>query len=394
MWWIGYFDDILLQGFGFMIKTRCFVLFIAVIAGLSTTNLSAADSAAIEQLRTSIGTAKLSPTDVQVVNDFISECAREMLLAKDLSQVSQIRSMIVMQKGTRPSQYAVEFASAVKKTLDSAFSQVATLEQGPRRTHIELNLVILAAEIKSIRLADFGLKLIGHDNSAIRYWAIKTIASPEIAKQLNSLATADAELKTKIITALSRSVKSGLHPSCLALVVNFIEASGPKDRDVSDLTHQIAVRRIAEYENWTIKYELLDASLLKILTKCTLNAETTSKRALCARNFAQLYSYVMQRYLIGQEILSPTSKQQLASVMVETERFSMGPGKFLGRSQTAIRQAISKKKIQDLKREHDTLFGTAGRTGRLAAELKFNYGTGKTGNPVTAPKKLMLPKIK
>ena len=375
-----------------MAKTRYFVLFVAVMVGFSAANLFAADSEAINKVRNSVGTAKLSSDDVLVVKDFVSECVRQMLLAEDISQVSQIRSTISAQKGTRQSPYTIEFASAVKNTLDKSFRQIATLEQGPRRTHLELNLVVLAAEVGDTRLADFGFKMMDHDNSAIQYWAIKTIANPQVAKQLSSIATADSELKAKIITALSRSVKRGLYPSSLALVIKFIEELGPKDQDTSDLLHQIANRRIAEYEKWTVKYELLDRDLLKQLTRCTTAAGSTSKRALCARTFAQLYSFVIQRYLIGQEILSPTSKEQLVTVMVDTESYSIGPGRFLDRAQAAIRLAVMKKKFQNLKREHDMLFGTANKPGRLAGDLKFNYGTGKTGNPITAPKKLKLPK--
>ena len=159
-----------------MTKTRCFVLFVSVISSFSMTSLFAADSASIERVRKSVGTAKLSAADVQIVNRFLSESSTEMLLAEDLTQVSEIRSMIVAQKGASMSQYAIEFASAVKSTLTVAFSQIATIPEGLRRTHLELNFVILAAEIKSVRLADFGLKMANNDNSAIQYWAIKTIA--------------------------------------------------------------------------------------------------------------------------------------------------------------------------------------------------------------------------
>jgi hypothetical protein len=364
----------------------------AVIAGFSATNLFASDSEAIEKIRDSAGSAKLSPEDVLAINDFVSECATRMLLAEDISQVSQIRSTISALKGTRQTQYTIEFASAVKNTLEKSFSQIATLEQGTRRTHIELNLVILAAEIEDLRLAEFGLRMIDSENSALQYWAIKTIASPQIAKQLNSIATSDPELKAKIVTALSRLIKRGLYSSSMALIVDFIEALGPKDKDASVLLHRIANRRIAEYENWTVKYELLDRNLLEQLTRCTINAGSVSKRALCAKTFAQLYSYIIQRYMIGREILSETSKQQLASVIVDTESYSIGQGKFLDRAQATIRKAVSKRKFKDLKREHDLLFGSANKAGRLASDLKFNYGIDKTGDPITAPKKLELPK--
>jgi hypothetical protein len=178
----------------------------------------------------------------------------------------------------------------------------------------------------------------------------------------------------------------------MTLIVNFIEALGPRDKDASDLLYQIANRRIAEYENWTVKYELLDRNLLEQLTRCTINAGSVSKRALCAKTFAQLYSYIIQRYMIGREILSETSKQQLASVIVDTESYSIGQGKFLDRAQATIRKAVSKRKFKDLKREHDLLFGSANKAGRLASDLKFNYGIDKTGDPITAPKKLELPK--
>ena len=165
------------------------------------------------------------------------------------------------------------------------------------------------------------------------------------------------------------------------------------DSQGTALIFQIAQKRIDQYQNWTVKYELLDRDLLNILTACTFKAGIAAKRSQCARTFGQLFSYVMQRYILGYDTLSDNSKQQLASVMVNVEKYSIGPGKFLARPQTAIRDALVQKKMDNLEREYDTLFGSSKRIGRLASSLKFDYGIDADGSPIIAPKRLKAPKM-
>jgi hypothetical protein len=249
-----------------MVKKSRVVLFIAVIFLLSTQNLSALDSSNIERLRESAGTGKLSPSDLNVLNDFVAEAVTEMLLTEDISQISQIRYSISEQKGNSPSQYAMEFVAAVKKTIGVSFKKAATLQEGPRRSALELNLLILAAEMKSTKMADFGLDMIDSQNAAIHYWAIKTIASPYIAEQLTARATANPQLKEQITDALTKNIKKNINPACLSVILKFAKVLGTDDSQGSALIHQVAQKRIDQYQNWTVKYELLDRDLLNLLT--------------------------------------------------------------------------------------------------------------------------------
>ena len=57
----------------FMVKKSRVVLLVAVVLLLSTQNLSALDSANIERVRESVGTGKLSSSDLNVLDDFVSK---------------------------------------------------------------------------------------------------------------------------------------------------------------------------------------------------------------------------------------------------------------------------------------------------------------------------------
>lgn len=375
-----------------MVKKSRFVLFIAMIFLASAQSLFALDSSDIETVRISVGTGKLSSSDVLVVNDFASEAISEMLLAEDISQISLIRRSISQQKGTSLSQYSIEFIKAIRKNIKASFGKAATLQEGSRRSNLELNLLILAAEMQSIKMADFGLDMVDSQNAAIQYWAVRTIASPQIALQLTARATSDPELKKRIADVLAECINRGIHPTSLSTILKFARVLGANDPQGSPLIHQIAAKRIEQYQNWTVKYELLDRDLLNMLTTCTFKAGSATKRGQCAATFGQLFSYVMQRYILGQEILSQSSKQQLSSVMIEIEKSAFGPGKFLDRPQVAIKQALTRNKIEQLRREYETLFGSRNRIGRLAASLKFDYRDNADGNQINIPKKLELPK--
>ncbi len=107
--------------------------------------------------------------------------------------------------------------------------------------------------------------------------------------------------------------------------------------------------------------------------------------------FAQLYSYVMQRYIAGKDVLGPESKWQLISVMVEIEQTTLRT--ILARAHSEIKRAIEKKSLSLLENEHDFLLGTAARAGELLTKLDFDYGKDADGRPITAPKKLPAPPV-
>ena len=148
----------------------------------------------------------------------------------------------------------------------------------------------------------------------------------------------------------------------------------------------VSQARIKAYESWTVKYELADAEILKSLGRAILRADTAQGKADLSRGFAQLYSFVMQRYIAGNDILDKADIAQLASVIVDVEQNAVG--KLLGTKQSDIQSAIEKKKLSVVRTGHDFLLGSAIRAGTLPEMLKFNYGTDAAGAAITFPKRL------
>jgi len=144
--------------------------------------------------------------------------------------------------------------------------------------------------------------------------------------------------------------------------------------------------RIKRYANWSVNYELLDETVLKSLQK-KLSSVGLSKPAV-ARRFGQLYSYVMLRYIDGQNSLSAAQRHQLASVLVETEKWCIS--KLLGTPQSSIKRAIENHDYTGLLEEHNKLLGDETRAGQLPLKLKFDYGRDADGFKRIAP--VVLPK--
>ena len=145
------------------------------------------------------------------------------------------------------------------------------------------------------------------------------------------------------------------------------QVNGPQAKQL--LLKIVDLRTIA-YEKWTVKYELMDAKLLRSLGNEILSPASEQDRAVISRKFAQLYSYAMQRYILGANVLSDVSKKQLSSVLVEVEQLLLD--RLLGRPQSTIKKAVEKiltkktveqKDYSALEREHDSLLAV-----RLAKE--------------------------
>ena len=172
-------------------------------------------------------------------------------------------------------------------------------------------------------------------------------------------------------------------PEVLALMADFA-AKVDIPRAESLLT-QITDMRIDRYENWTVKYELLDGTILKLLDDNI--AEGRMNVPAIGRRFCQLYSYALQRYVKGQDVLNDAQKQQLASVLVETEILCIS--KRLGVAQSVVKSAVEENDYVSLMQEHDRLLGDETRAGQLPSKLGFDYGKKPDGKRRTAP--LVLP---
>ena len=258
---------------------------------------------------------------------------------------------------------------------------------------VTTNLLILIDGLDSPRLTDLAIGKLKDKNTIVRYWAVHCLTNPNIIKKLNGGGTSNLRLARRITDELKGLVESS-SPEVISLIVKF--AAEVNIQETENLLVQIADMRIKKYTDWTVEYELLDSDILKSLSSKIATTEpgesesaTNSGNSDIARRFGQLYSYVIQRYVKGKEFLSDTQKNQLVSVMVETEDKCIS--KLTGRIQTGIRRAIEQDDTIALLQEHDRLLGDETTQGQLPLKLKFDYGNTSGSRKSTAPLALKEP---
>ena len=117
----------------------------------------------------------------------------------------------------------------------------------------------------------------------------------------------------------------------------------------------------------------MDTGILKLLSAKIASGGTANPQL--ARQFSQLYSYAIQRYIRGvkDNNLKEPSGSQLASVLVETEQQCLS--KLLGGPQTSITRAVEAGDMAALQAEHDRLLGGANQPGALPSKFNFTYGS-------------------
>jgi GTP cyclohydrolase III len=140
---------------------------------------------------------------------------------------------------------------------------------------------------------------------------------------------------------------------------------------------KVADRRIASYANWTVERELTDAKILQILSDKMVSS-VASKEAI-GKRFGQLFSYVFQRYIKGAEALGADQKEQIVSVLVDTEQLCVS--KITGKPRFEIKRALESGDINALRKEHNNLLGDETKAG----ELNLTYGNASDGSPLKSP---------
>jgi hypothetical protein len=154
-------------------------------------------------------------------------------------------------------------------------------------------------------------------------------------------------------------------------------AARQKTAAAEELLIRVADARLAGYADWTVQYELVDMAVLKALCeKLTSNGAANPE---IAKRFAQLYSFVIQKYIKGQElgVVKEMSSNYLASVIAEVENKCLG--KLLGTPQATLTLAVQQSNLDALRAEHDKLLGAGNQAGLLAAKLNFTYGSADNG---------------
>jgi hypothetical protein len=328
----------------------------------------------------------LDKDDLKAVDDFIAEAMEEIVRAKDFTGVGGVRGAIlsraVSTAASSAAQYREQFLESSYKHISSGLKEAEKLMPPDRRFKVMVNLLILADGLESLRFADIALGKMNNENTAVRYWAVRCVTDKEFIKQLNAEAATDPKLADKITEQLKTSLTTA-SPEIVVLTATF--AAEVKTQEAEDLLLKAADMRISKYAGWKVNDEFADADILKLL--CDKILSGSADKAAFLKRFAQLYSYAIQRYVKGQEILSAADKAHLVSVLAETEQSCIG--KLLDVPQSIIQKAVEQNDFTALMLEHNKLLGDETSAGKLALKLDYDYGGTSDGSRRLAP--LVLP---
>lgn len=351
-------------------KVERIVLTAAMLFGfLASASMLQADTNAIDKVRAK---GLLDDEDLWTIDKFVAQSIQELVKSTDFTTVSRIRAGIVSRAAatseSSAAQYSRQFIESVHKHLGKGLEDAANILPEELKFKVTLNLLILADELKDIRLVDLSLKQFNSKSEAIRYCAVQCTTDPAVLKQLKD-APDNSKLAEQIIEQIEGIVGTA-SPEMIGLAADFADKMETPQAD--SLLLQIANIRIKQYADGTVAGGLADLAVLgAVSNKMSLGGGNQE----FGRRFGQLYSYAIQRYIAslkGGNFLSPMEKDQLATVLVETEKSFTG--KFSGIQQTAIKRAVETDDYVALWAEHNRLLGDESKIGELPEKLKFDYG--------------------
>lgn len=361
-----------------MIVRRVFsaVLVGGLVLGLSMIGRAQVDSSRIDEV---IKKSVLTPQDLEVIDAFAADAIGRLVRTVDFTEVARTRASIVGHQSSQ-AQYAQRFSEACLREIAKGFDYANHEISDPhRRFKVFANLLILVNELNDPRLIDLGIRMISHEASMVRYWAVRVATSPSLWEKLSQDQVAAAAMSRKILDACNQAAPTS-SPEVLNLMVQF---AGRFDTPVTvELLGRIADIRIRSYAEWNVKYELVDTSILRLLG-AKIVAGSASNEQL-AKQFAQLYSYAIQRYIRGTQnnAVRGLSRNYLVAVLIETEEQSLS--KLLGGTHAGVRRALEAGDMTALQAEHDRLLGGAAGRGALPSKFNFNYGNNRTA-PLALP---------
>lgn len=327
----------------------------------------------------------INDQDKKVIDDFLAQAIAELVKTRDFTSIAKVRSVILSRKSTQ-GQYAQQFSESAYQHIQAGFTQAQSLRPEERKTNIFISLMILIDGLEDLRLSDLAMGMINDQNMVIRYWAVHSLTNPAIVQQLTT-DTSNSNLATTITEKLKGIVATS-KPEILVHIARF--AANINIPQGEELLLQVADERIKRYADWTVNYESYDIIILKLLeSKIPLPSGTSTTSTLAkptiARRFAQLYSYVMQRYIKGSNVLNTTQKQHLASVMIEIEDKCISRLLGLDRTAGTIKRNIERDNLIALSDEHNKLLGDDTSSGQLPSRLGFDYSTTPDGSKRSAP---------
>jgi hypothetical protein len=352
------------------VKSAVFAIFIGgLVLSLPSISLGVVDTRAVDEV---IKKGVLTPQDLEVIDRFILDAVQDIVQTDDFTQIATVRTIIIARQGTQ-AQYAQKFSESALKHISWGLQQAQGDSDPARRFKVMVNLLILVDGLKDPRLVDLAVGSITQDNNSVRYWAVRTATDATLWTKISQNQAAAAQLAGRIITECRKAVKNS-SPEVLNLMVDF--AGRHSSPEAAGLLMDVADERVRCYADWTARYELADAAILKLLSN-SLTAGPNPNPEM-ARRFAQLYSFVIQRYIKGQQqnALKDNSRNYLASVIAEVEDKCIS--KLLGARQPTLTRAVQESNLDALQAEHDRLLGGAGQAGALVSKLNFKYGNRPT----------------
>ena len=380
------------------IKWVIFVVLVASLVLVLNSGSVAVNTGDVDRVRLK---RVLDDQDLKIIDDFLADAIQELVGTRDLTEIAKRRTVILSRQSStqaQQAQYAQQFSESARRHIAEGFRDADDLSRMERVTAVKINLLILMDGLHDLGLADQAIAMLKNENMVTRYWAVHCLTNPEIITQLNAAIASNANQASAIAGQLKDIVETS-SPEIAVMIARF--AADVKIPEAEQLLYQIADMRIKRYADWTVKYELYDSTILKLLANKiplpsvspagTIPTPTSTKPAV-ARRFAQLYSYAIQRYSKGRDFLNDIQKGHLVTVLIETEDKCLG--RLLGKPQLTIRRALERNNVPAVLAEHDRLLGATATPGQLPATLNFDYGTTTTSPKRTAPLSLPDPPTK
>ncbi|MCF7976362.1 MAG: hypothetical protein K9N55_21270 [Phycisphaerae bacterium] len=333
------------------------------------------DIRAIEAVREK---SVLNSSDLQAIDAFVTDAVEEVLRAqdKDFATIAKTRSILISrQKSLVPNQkqYSQKFLESAKTHMTAALKEAENLPEA-RCAKVRINLFIMARALNDKMLVAMALPYLSNPSKPVSYWATQ-LATCEAAL---AMVNASSPESGQLITGLNQIVPKA-SPEAMGLIIPFAgQINTPAGQE---LILAISDARIKQYADQTVTHELADISVLSGL--CAQLSTDGPNKTQCAQRFSQLLSFVIQRFAKAQTRLTDRQKEDLISIIVETEDKCLS--KLTNQPETALRRAIEREDMTGLMAEHDRLLGSATETGVLPGLLHFTYkaGSSNQGYPLT-----------
>ena len=302
-----------------MSKIHFSIVFLIIL--ISSINSSAVNTARIDVVR---GKELLADTDTAVIEEFLSAAFDEFFAKTDFSDIASLRTTIVTRSASGfesgQIQYGPRFLTAAQKQIAQILEKTFKLPASPRKQLLTMNLLILINDLGNLEIAKTALDYIQDPDVMVRYWAVNCLTNGNIIRQLNMAGSDEnSRIAGQFVQKLQSAAQSENSGDILILIAQFAAGlKSPTAPAANELLVQIARKRADLYLNWQVDNEMVESSILKSLSDRIQIDPDNAK--VTAKDFAVLYSLVVQRYVLGTETLPTANIRNLVSVIAQNEK--------------------------------------------------------------------------